>query len=521
MDCHVFRRLCDELAPALMGCRVEKIHQPASDVTMLTLYGASKGYLFLKAGRKAPFLFLSQHKIAVGSAPPASTMRLRKYLSDRRIVDVLVDWVERRLFLSISPECHLCLDLRDGPSLLFAPLPTVEPPRWPDPAHWREDCADNGWRNWPVLTPPLRRTLSLLPQDEQAALLLDLEAGGGDLFLYESVSAENPTAPPERELSAWPLPSPHPASLVSPKVTERVLEDALAACALMGETQVLRGMATQSRAQAAKPHQTEAARLGRLLLKLETERDRLTRMVEGQDSACALQARLYLFDPDEKRATVVLDPLGAEEPPRTLRLNPRLTIRENMAALFHTAGRGKRGLEHLEKRFASVRDERAQAEQAALFAQAMSSASPASAPVAPVQTRTSRTSELPKNVQPFRSSDGFLILRGRDAKGNAQLLKLASPNDLWMHTGGGPGAHVLIRRDHAAQEIPVATRTEAAILAVLKSWRKDEVQVDVIAAFAKYVHPIRGARPGTVRIDRAEPAIIVTPDPSLEERLGG
>ena len=44
-------------------------------------------------------------------------------------------------------------------------------------------------------------------------------------------------------------------------------------------------------------------------------------------------------------------------------------------------------------------------------------------------------------------------------------------------------------------------------------------QVDVIAALAKFVHPIRGAKPGTVRIDRMEPAIIVTPDPSLEEKL--
>ena len=69
MDCHVFRRLCDELAPALMGCRIEKIHRPAKDVTLFTLYGTGgKRFLFLRAGRKAPFLFLSTHKIPVGSA---------------------------------------------------------------------------------------------------------------------------------------------------------------------------------------------------------------------------------------------------------------------------------------------------------------------------------------------------------------------------------------------------------------------------------------------------------------------
>ena len=52
MDCHVFRRLCDELAPALMGCRIEKIHRPAKDVTLFTLYGTGgKRFLFLRAGR--------------------------------------------------------------------------------------------------------------------------------------------------------------------------------------------------------------------------------------------------------------------------------------------------------------------------------------------------------------------------------------------------------------------------------------------------------------------------------------
>ena len=92
MDCHVFRRLCDELASALMGCRIEKIHRPAKDVTLFTLYGTvGKRFLFFRAGRKAPFLFLSTHKIPVGSAPPADIMRLRKYLADRRIIDVLPD----------------------------------------------------------------------------------------------------------------------------------------------------------------------------------------------------------------------------------------------------------------------------------------------------------------------------------------------------------------------------------------------------------------------------------------------
>ena len=284
-----------------------------------------------------------------------------------------------------------------------------------------------------------------------------------------------------------------------------------------GEAQVLRGIAALSRAEAAKPHQAEANRLRKLLLKLESEKKRLSDMVAG--TGCrppAPIAALPFFCGGKTRLRHA--GRGRRVLSNPCPVDPRLTVRENMASLFHKASRGKRGLSMLEGRFATVQADLARAEQAGLMAQAATSApTPANAP-SPAAPQF-RAPELPKNVQPFRSSDGFLLLRGRDAKGNAQLLKLAAPHDLWMHTGGGPGAHILIRRDHAAQEIPSRTISEAAILSVLKSWRKDETQVDVIAALAKFVHPIRGAKPGTVRIDRMEPAIIVTPDPSLEEKL--
>ena len=296
MDCHVFRRLCDELAPALMGCRIEKIHRPAKDVTLFTLYGTGgKRFLFLRAGRKAPFLFLSTHKIPVGSAPPADIMRLRKYLADRRIIDVLPDWVGRRLYLHVNAdtECWLTLDLREGPSLLFDAPPEPEIPAWPDPAHWAEACEGDGWRNWPVITPPLRRTLPLLPPDEQSALLLDLEAGGGDLFLYENAAGE-------RELSAWPLPPERRRDADGTPREELVVEDAIRACAAAGEAQVLRGIAALSRAEAAKPHQTEANRLRKLLLKLESEKKRLSDMVAAQDAARLLQSQLYRFSAEEE-----------------------------------------------------------------------------------------------------------------------------------------------------------------------------------------------------------------------------
>ena len=56
MDAHVFRRLCDALAPVLLGARLEKIQSPAEHVYVLTIYGSRqrKQHLVFKAGRRDP-----------------------------------------------------------------------------------------------------------------------------------------------------------------------------------------------------------------------------------------------------------------------------------------------------------------------------------------------------------------------------------------------------------------------------------------------------------------------------------
>ena len=537
MDCHVFRRLCDELVPALLGGRVEKVHQPG-DALMFTIHcQGRKRFLFLRHGRKAPCLFLSGSRLPAGTTPPAFVMRLRKYLADRRLVEARVQWPERRLHLradtrgEVSGEVWLTLDLREGASLRLenvkkneadaagTPLPPVADPDrtesgrtdsdspvlWPDPSEWEKACAQEGWRSWPVLTPALRRTLPLLDKAEQAALLLDLEQGGGDLFLYEG------ERPEQTVLSAWPLP---PALRKDRR--EEIFESALAAAARIGETVTLAELAERNRADAARPHLARAARLKKLLAKLEGEKIRLNGMCGLRETALALQAELYRFAPSEKRDAAMLrgGTLGVA-------LDPSLTVRENMAAMFHKAARGQRGLALLDGRVASVRAELDEAERSGHWAGALETRIAGRTRPHQKQQAAGKTAAhgLPKGVQGFRSGDGFALLRGRDAAGNALLLKLAAPHDLWLHVAGGAGAHVLIRRDHSGQTVPRNTLEEAGILAALKSELRGEARVALMLAQAKFVHPVKGGRPGQVRVDRQEPGFEVTPDPGLEERL--
>lgn len=533
MDCHVFRRLCQELAPLLLGGRVEKIHQPASDLTMFSLYAANrKHYLFLRADRGDPFLFRSSKKVAVGTEPPAFTMRLRKYFSGQRLMDVRILWPERRLLLRARGEdeqgAWLELDLREGCKLHVGPagepfaVMDVEPEAaWPEPEALAALCSGgDGWRQWPVLSPALRRTLTLLDDDgERAALVCDLMAGGGDLFVYGLEEAEADAASAVNcDVSAWPLPDRLRAGR-----SETVFESALEAVDRVGAVRVLRHLTLRQGKQAAKPHVSEADRLQRLLRKLADERVRLESLASLKTDAVALQAELYRFGSEEKLSEVAL-----EDGVRSLRLDPRLTVRENMATLFHRAGRGARGLVHLEERLARVTRDRELALAKAAQSELMSAPTGGSRGTGGSTGKSGKDGRdkgpglLPKNVQAFRSSDGFLLLRGRDAKGNLALLKLASPHDLWLHVGSGAaGAHVIIRRHHVGQEFPERTLQEAGGLAALKSERRGDANVEIAGALVKYVRPMKqSGRVGTVRMDRIEATWTVNPDPELEGRLG-
>lgn len=532
MNAHVLRRLGEALAPKLLGARLEKIHALSAEVSQWSFYGqGEKFYLLFKAQRQHPFLFITPRRVPVGAEPPNVIMRLRKYLAGQRVQAVFIHWIARRIWLRFSAEAQiwLCLDLREGPSLHWDPPADIDPAAllcgeapaapdnaavyWPTP-HDLAAALPDAWRTWPVLSPDLRRTLVLLPPEEQAALLADLESGGGDLFVYDT-----PDEPSPPLLSAWPLPEALRASRC-----ETVYEDPLAAAAAVGEQLVLRNLALDTAQRAAKPHLRETARLERLLIKLDEEAGRLQALAALRDDALALQAVLYRFDPALKQAGVDVDePSG----PRHIALDPKMTVRENMAALFHRSGRGRRGLALLEERRAAVRARLAEVRTQALMAEGLA---PACHTALPPQAKSKDgrgkaakpapafAGVLPKGVQAFRSSDGLLMLRGKDARGNLAALKLGRPDDLWLHAEGAAGAHVILQRP-PGREIPERSLREAAVLAGLKSPYRDAGTARIQCAQVRHVHPMRGAAPGTVRIDRHEAGLTVHLEPELEMQL--
>lgn len=519
MDAHVFRRVGAILAQVLCKARLERIHEPVPGVTAFSLYAfGEKRCLLCRRHRSAPLLFLTKISPLPNPAfPPAAVMRLRKYAEGRVLGEARCNWVERQLAFALphpggEAGCFwLLLDCKNGPTIAATLPPEFSsPPPWPAPADLPGLLQQNGehdapWEKFRVLTPLLRRTLALLGPADAAALLVDLEAGDGDLFWY----APPGNGIPPRHISAWPLPpGAEDAAGMAESITPAEAGAVLPLLEAMQLPLLLADAKAQTLSPAIKQDKSSLRRHKRLLATLETEKNRLAAMLTLGDEARLLQSNLWQLQPDARLETVTLprDPADSKGETVTIRLNSLMSVTENMQAMFRKASKAARGIAMLDKRLVLLRD-----------------APPPSAARPFPETAPQKTEKKavfsPSQIQEFMSSDGFPLLRGRSAEGNRALLKLARPFDLWFHVEDGPSAHLLLRRDHAAQEIPERSLREAAALVGLKSWRKHDPKAPVMVALAKHVQPIKGAASGTVRVQERLRTLLVFLDASLEQSL--
>jgi hypothetical protein len=400
---------------------------------------------------------------------------------------------------------------------------------WPEPSLVDSLCREGeaaqgeteAWREYPALSPLLRESLACLEALEGRALLVDLEAGGGELFLYADAKGK------PAFYAAWPLPdevlrkrglrpvnleeaalaveSADPeareAAFAEAEVAYRERFPALYAAGLVDAGSFFEHVREITRKEEAAPEKRRQKRVKRLLAKLDQEETRLKGMAAQGDAARLLQSVLWRFPAEAKAGEVVIPESG-----ESVSLDPRYTIRENMARMFHQAARGKRGLGMLEQRRAQAPSVGLEAPEGRAVAPAPEKAGAATAGGAR-EWPFAQDGAAYKDVARFLSSDGYTLLRGKNAKGNHSLLRLGKGHDYWLHAEGGPGAHVVIRRAHAEDPVPERTLREAAQLALEKSWRSGEGGGTVMLALLRHVHGLKGAKAGTVRVDARLPSI--------------
>jgi predicted ribosome quality control (RQC) complex YloA/Tae2 family protein len=105
--------------------------------------------------------------------------------------------------------------------------------------------------------------------------------------------------------------------------------------------------------------------------------------------------------------------------------------------------------------------------------------------------------------------DGWEVLVGTSAAGNAAVtFDVAVADDLWLHTRGVPGAHVILRTNAATPPDEIVER--AAQVAAFHSAAQNSTSVDVDVALRRHVKKIPNAPPGLVRYAN-ERTLRVTP----------
>jgi predicted ribosome quality control (RQC) complex YloA/Tae2 family protein len=279
--------------------------------------------------------------------------------------------------------------------------------------------------------------------------------------------------------------SPHDASEADDRVLDRAGEW------LLGESSVGEAKAVEDR---TGPE--EARRRKKLLRRIEKIRQDLAGLPDPEKSrrqADALAACLHCISRGDEEAFVP-DPEGGGDEIR-IPLDPRLSPGENLNRQHALAKKAIRVRKIAETRLAE-----AEAELATPPAQV-----PSTSPQ-PTQSEARHAQKFRR----YRSSDGWLILVGKNRVENDLLLRQAKPWDLWLHARDGAGAHVLLIKPGRDSKPPERTLAEAAGLAALFSSRSSEVRVEIMLAEASRVKKPKGAGPGRVIVS-GEKTMLVSP----------
>jgi NFACT N-terminal and middle domains/NFACT protein RNA binding domain len=116
------------------------------------------------------------------------------------------------------------------------------------------------------------------------------------------------------------------------------------------------------------------------------------------------------------------------------------------------------------------------------------------------------------NVRKLLSPGGCTVLVGRNQRGNEYIsFSVARDDDIWMHSRGVPGAHVLIQQRRGSPTPTDACYQFAANLAVFYSDARAERKADVSTAQPKHLLKPRGAPLGALKLRQEESVLVGYP----------
>ena len=570
---------------ALAGARIDKISQPGRELVLLTLRGSGQNRrLLLSADATAPKVHFTTQALENPKAAPMFCMLLRKHLGSGRLIAARqqgLDRVLRIVFETVNDlgdkvETSLICEIMGRHSNIIL----VDQSDKIIDAAKRVDFVTSEVRQvLPGMTytpPPAQSKKSLLtiPPHQLAAAIL----AGRDIPLPKAILEQGEGLSPLvcREISAFVCgPADAVPSSLTPDQQERLtfylkvvataLEEGCGAPTLVRDPQGrwvdfsyldLRQFPPDYQVQHPESYsalldlfyegkdQRERMRqkTAQLHKSLCTLRDRLTRKLAAQgqellDTAGRqrykewgdiISANLYRMERGDRvlRAQNFFSGQGEEvEIPLDATLSPAKNAQRYYGEYRKAAtaegklreliAKGEQERAYLESAIAELERAGSEEELAGIREELISQG---------YLRRDQRQKQRAVKLQPlrYRSSDGFLILCGRNNLQNDQLtLREARNYDLWLHTQKIHGAHVIVFTE-GAREIPDRTVEEAAVIAACNSsagtGAAAGAKIPVDYTLVRNVKKPGGAKPGMVIYETYQTAM-VEPDRRRIEAL--
>ena len=568
MELFVIHGIVEELKGEIAGAFISKIYQMnRTDLLFHLRRPGDEKHLFLSTHPDFFRLHLTEKKYANPMVPPRFCTYLRKHIGGARISGVTQDPFERvvRLHLQKKMDAGVvrqlvlvaelvgkmsnvlllegdkildCLHFRrveegaarpSAPGLAYVPL--SPPGQWTPDEMSREKVDEIGssppGERWRALTRKIAGLSPLLARE------VEFISDGAPEGIWEKLRLffdqyERGTFEPRiyTLLGEKKVLSPFLLKSLGPAEEEAFSSLNRAADQFYFETVMKRRMTEQKQALSKRLRQL-IARLQRRRENLSSDREGFQKDLESKDWGDILTANY----PKLKKGMREIEALDyRQDPPQSILipLDESLDPSGNVQRYFKKYKRAKRGLEMTSQRMEEAEREivylesvlfeveaAEDAEEVETIRQELEEGKIISVPKKQKSVKEKKEASLP--VRRFRSSDGLEIFCGKHNVGNDYLLRhLAKDNDLWFHSQGVPGSHVVLRIGRG--EPKQGSILEAATIAAYYSRGRGSTRLPVDYTPVKNVRRPKGAKPGMVTIFHQK-TVLVKPDKEKVERM--
>jgi predicted ribosome quality control (RQC) complex YloA/Tae2 family protein len=356
------------------------------------------------------------------------------------------------------------------------------------------------------------------PWSAASGLLEELRSDREGGWLYAPHSLDEPGGAVRRKSDL--VLSPFPLTAPSSGWNEHTWESFSEAVAAYTEALRRSGFLDSPAARALRKLRREEQRLERTLQKVREEK---------RQSLEAWKLRRWgelilinLSAPDVREGHLHVGDIYEDPPaPAAIPLDASKNLQENAKRYFRRAGRLERALPKIERRMRELERalDAARERRAHLEAHPEEISGHEEAKRAAPAEKAGRPQKKPslRGIRTFRSSDGFALYVGKDARANERLtFRVARPHDLWLHAHGYGGSHVVVVNPHRGEPVPERSVKEAARLAAYFSKGRPNARLDVAVTERRHVRRARGSPAGQVLLKKFR-TLRVQPKAGVEE----